>query len=66
MAAQQGTTTNKEETIMTRQQKIEWTKNASNEELLEQLITFRAENRFGKLDDDIKIVKDEILARMSR
>ena len=51
---------------MTRQQKIEWTKNASNEELLEELITFRAENRFGKLDDDIKIVKDEILARMSR
>ena len=51
---------------MTRQQKIEWTKNASNEELLEQLITFRAENRFGKLNDDIKIVKDEILARMSR
>lgn len=50
---------------MTRQQKIEWTKNASNEELLEQLITFRAENRFGKLDDDIAIVKGEILARMS-
>ena len=51
---------------MTKQQKIEWVKNAGNEELLEQLISFRATNSFGRHDEDIKIVKDEILARMSR
>ena len=51
---------------MTKQQKIEWTKNASNEELLEQLISFRATNRFGIHDEDIAIVKGEILERMSR
>lgn len=51
---------------MTKQQKIEWVKNAGNEELLEQLISFRATNSFGRYDEDIKIVKDEIIARMSR
>ena len=49
---------------MTREQKIEWLRNASNEELLKQLISFEGGNRFGKYDEDIELTKAEILHRM--
>lgn len=49
---------------MTREAKIEWLKNASNEELLRQLISFEAANSYGKYDEDIELTKSEILRRM--
>lgn len=51
---------------MTVEQKKEWLKNASDEELLNQLIHFEKANNYGKLDEDIELTRMEILNRMSR
>ena len=49
---------------MTKQEKIEWTKNAGNEELLNQWFEFRSHNDYGVNNEDIEITLDEILKRM--
>lgn len=49
---------------MTREQKLEWLKNAGNEVLLRQLVNLNAGNSFGKYDEDIELTQNEILRRM--
>ena len=49
---------------LNKEQKIEWLRNASNDELLKQLISFEGGNHFGKYDEDIELTKAEILHRM--
>lgn len=51
---------------MTREQKCEWCKNADNESLLHQYVTFINSNQYGKYEEDIEIVKAEIMRRMAR
>lgn len=49
---------------MTTEEKKAWLKNATNEELLSQLISFEAGNSFGKYAEDIELTRAEILSRM--
>ena len=49
---------------MTTEEKKAWLKNATNEELLRQLISFEAGNSFGKYAKDIELTRAEILSRM--
>lgn len=51
---------------MLRFQKEQWCKDATNEELLRQLVNLEAQNEFGKLDEDIEITRSEILRRMNK
>lgn len=51
---------------MTREEKINWIEQASNEELLKQYITFMNTNKYGCYDEDIDMVHDEIMKRMSK
>lgn len=50
---------------MTREEKQNWLENASNEELLKQLVSFEKYNEYGKNDEDIALTKAEILKRMN-
>jgi hypothetical protein len=54
----------KEIKTMTTEEKKAWLKNATNEELLSQLISFEAGNSFGKYAEDIELTRAEILSRM--
>lgn len=53
---------------MTQEEKKAWLAQAANEELLNQLINFERTEAircsYGKLKDDIRITKEEILRRM--
>jgi hypothetical protein len=49
---------------MTREQKIAWLENASNEELLKQLLSLETSNKFGCNNEDIELTRNEILKRM--
>lgn len=51
---------------MTKEQKTEWLKNASNETLLKQLVSLEAGNKFGCNNEDIELTRNEILKRMSK
>ena len=46
------------------EQKMEWIKNATADELLHQYVTFVNNNHYGVHDEDIKLVHDEIVRRM--
>ena len=46
------------------EEKERWVQNASNRQLINQLISFYSKNRFGKFDDDIELVETEIFKRM--
>lgn len=50
---------------MTREQKCEWCKNADSEALLHQYVTFINSNQYGRYEEDIEIVKAEIMRRMA-
>ena len=60
----------KGEKVMTREQKIEWLKNASNEELMEQYdisLKYREKDIFNKQYlESLELCKNEILRRMSK
>ena len=42
-----------------------WLQNASNERLLNQLISLEAGNSYGKYAEDIELTRAEILRRMA-
>lgn len=50
---------------LTVDEKREWLQNASKEELLSQFLSFVSTNKFGRNDEDIALVKEEIFSRMS-
>lgn len=50
---------------LTINQKLDWLKKASNEELLKQLCKFTNSNSYGCNDEDIKLTREEILKRMN-
>lgn len=49
---------------LTREQKINWLRNASNEELLRQLVSLERNNNYGVNNEDIILTRTEILNRM--
>lgn len=49
---------------MTQEQKQEWLRNATADELLRQYAEFRRTNEYGRNDADLALTKDEILRRM--
>lgn len=51
---------------MTREQKIEWLRNATDKELLRQLVSFEMGNKYGCYDEDIDLTENEILRRMAK
>ena len=55
---------------MTTEEKKSWLKQATNEELLKQLISLEMEEArqcsYGERQKDIDLTKDEILRRMSK
>ena len=51
---------------MTRNEKLDWLKKASNEELLKQLYYFMTSNSYGCNDEDIRLTREEILSRMNK
>lgn len=51
---------------MTLNEKLDWLKKASNEELLKQLYDFMTSNSYGCNDEDIRLTREEILNRMNK
>lgn len=49
---------------MTQEQKQEWLRNATADELLRQYAEFDRTNEYGRNDADLALTKDEILRRM--
>lgn len=49
---------------MTQEQKQEWLRNATADELLRQYAEFHRTNEYGRNDADLALTKDEILRRM--
>lgn len=49
---------------MTNADKRAWLNQASNEELLRQLVSLIATNSYGSNDEDINLTRGEILSRM--
>lgn len=49
---------------MTQEQKQEWLRNATADELLRQYAEFHRTNEYGRNDADLALAKDEILRRM--
>ena len=49
---------------MTQEQKQEWLRNATADELLRQYVEFQRTNEYGQNDDDIALTKAEIKRRM--
>lgn len=49
---------------MTQEQKQEWLRNATADELLRQYVEFTRTNEYGRNDADLALTKDEILRRM--
>ena len=49
---------------MTREEKINWLKNATDEQLLKQYLSLNAGNRYGEFNEDIDLTEAEILKRM--
>lgn len=49
---------------MTQEQKQEWLRNATADELLRQYAEFHRTNEYGRNDADLALTKDEILHRM--
>lgn len=49
---------------MTQEQKQEWLRNATADELLRQYVGFAQTNEYGRNDADLALTKDEILRRM--
>ena len=50
---------------MTQDQKQEWLRNATADELLRQYAEFHRTNEYGRNDADLELTKDEILRRMN-
>lgn len=50
---------------MTQEQKQEWLRNATADELLRQYAEFDRTNEYGRNDADLVLTKDEILRRMA-
>lgn len=50
---------------MTQEQKQEWLRNATADELLRQYAEFHRTNEYGRNDGDLALTKDEILRRMN-
>lgn len=46
-------------------EKKQWLKSASKEELLDQLLSFINTNKFGVNDEDIRLTKEELFSRMT-
>ena len=51
---------------MTLEEKVNWLENASNEELLKQLVELEITNNYGIYSEDIRLTKAEIIRRMSK
>lgn len=49
---------------MTQEQKQEWLRNATADELLRQYAEFHRTNEYGRNDADLALTKDEILRRV--
>lgn len=49
---------------MTQEQKQEWLRNATADELLRQYAEFHRTNEYGRNDADLALTKDEIIRRM--
>lgn len=49
---------------MTQEQKQEWLRNATADELLRQYAEFHRTNEYGRNDADLALTKNEILRRM--
>lgn len=49
---------------MTIKEKENWLKNATDKELLQQLVEFNKANQYGVLTEDIRLTEAEILRRM--
>lgn len=49
---------------MTQEQKQEWLRNATADELLRQYAEFHRTNEYGRNDADLALTKEEILRRM--
>jgi len=50
----------------TREEKMKWLAQASNEELLRQLVELEITNSYGRYTEDIRITREEILKRMGK
>lgn len=50
---------------MTQEQKQEWLRNATADELLRQYAEFHRTNEYGRNDTDLELTKSEIIRRMN-